>query len=90
VSKKSLTIRMMGEDHIVVFHHCDREHAAGPFGDQSKLPVSYVDTTKVLLRMDFDKFVEKKFKPLKCVCGLKVTPDELIFDYFKDRIMSGE
>lgn len=80
---------MMGEDTVVIFHHCDRSKAVKP--SFNELPLGNIETTKVMLRMDFDKFVEKKFKPLKCsTCELNMTPDEVVFDYFKERIMGGE
>ncbi len=83
-----LTIKMMGEKIVVIFHYCDRSKVPT---EPTTLPLGQIETTKVMLRMDFDKFVEKKFKPLKCGgCDLKMTPDEVIFDYFKERIMGGE
>lgn len=86
---KTLTIRMMGEKVVVIFHYCDRSKVAKHAGDG--LSLGNIETTKVMLRMDFDKFVEKKFKPLKCsTCELKMTPDEVVFDYFRERIMGGE
>ncbi len=83
-----LVIRMMGEDNIVIFHYCP-EKAGGYVTDQHSLPISG-ETTKILLRISFEKFADKKFKPLKCRCGLKMTPDEVVFNYFTDRIMGGE
>lgn len=85
---KTLTIRMMGEKVVVIFHYCDRSKVAT---EPTTLPLGNIETTKVMLRMDFDKFVEKKFKPLKCsTCELNMTPDEVVFDYFRERIMGGE
>lgn len=86
----TLSIRMMGDDHIVIFHHCPDKPAGYVYAGPGNFDIGNADTTRVLLRLDFDKFVEKKFKPLKCKCGLKVTPDEVVFGYFRERIMGGE
>lgn len=95
MKKTHLIIEIMnseGEpDEVIFFHRCPDKEVRWQNYQSNLLPTSgAVETTKILARMSYDSFIGKKFKPVKCSCGLCMDPSEVIFEYFKDKLMGNE
>ena len=94
MKKTHLTIEVMNSDgepdEVIFFHRCPHKEMRWQSYQSNLLPCSNIETTKILARMSYNNFVDKKFKPVKCDCGLCMNPHEVVFEYFKDKLMGDE